>query len=47
MTEMMVIVGRLLQRFRVTYAPGQTDPVPVVTAAMRPLDPLMLRFEKL
>jgi len=47
MTELMLIVGRLLQHFRVSYAPGQTDPVPVVTAAMRPRDPLILRFEKL
>lgn len=47
MTEMMLITARLLQAFRVSIVPGQPEPVPVVTAALRPRDPLWLRFEKL
>ena len=47
MTEMMLITARLLQSFRVSLVPGQPEPVPVVTAALRPKDPLWLRFEPL
>ncbi|MBC7967875.1 MAG: cytochrome P450 [Fuerstia sp.] len=45
MAEMMLITARLLQHFRVSMVPGQAEPVPVVTAALRPKDPLWLRFE--
>ena len=45
MTEMMLITARLLQSFRVSLVPNQPDPVPVVTAALRPKDPLWLWFE--
>lgn len=46
MAEMMLITARLLQHLKVSYAPGQSDPVPIVTAALRPRDPLWLRFER-
>lgn len=45
MAEMMLITARLLQDFQVSMVPGQAEPVPVVTAALRPKDPLWLRFE--
>jgi len=45
MTEMMLIAANLLQSFKVSLVPGQPEPVPIVTAALRPRDPLWLRFE--
>ena len=45
MTEMMLIAANLLQSFKVSLVPGQPEPVPIVTTALRPRDPLWLRFE--
>jgi cytochrome P450 len=44
MTEMLLIAARLLPRFDVGLVPGEPEPVPHLTLALRPRDRLLLRF---
>lgn len=43
--EIALVLARLLPELRWTVVPGESDPVPHMTAALRPKDRLMLRFE--
>lgn len=43
--EIALVLARLLPELRWTVVPGESDPVPHMTAALRPKNRLMLRFE--
>jgi cytochrome P450 len=45
MTEMTLVAATLLQACEVTTIPGATDPIEHVTMALRPKDPLVLRWK--
>jgi cytochrome P450 len=44
MTEMILIAATLLPMFNVAPAPNQSEPIPFVHLALRPQDPLWLRW---